>query len=115
MMPTLFPYYAALLSGIALGVMGQILLKTGAESSRDMAAQFLSPFTLLGLGCYGLASVLYIVAIRKIPLSLAYPTVSISYVVVALVAHLVWGETLGFAQIAGIVLIMGGIVLLHQA
>jgi multidrug transporter EmrE-like cation transporter len=113
-MPVLLPYYAALLAGILLGVMGQILLKTGAVRSADMVAQFLSPFTIFGFGIYALAAVCYVIAIKKIPISLAFPTVSLSYVAVAVVAHLVWDEPLGAAQLAGMALISCGILLLHQ-
>jgi small multidrug resistance pump len=108
------PYYAALLAGILFGIAGQILLKTGAERSVGMVGQFLDPFTILGFGAYSVAAIFYIIAIKKIPISQAFPTVSISYVVVAVLGHLLWGETLGWPQLAGLALIAGGIVLLHQ-
>jgi small multidrug resistance pump len=113
-MTALAPYYAALLAGILLGIAGQILLKTGAERSVGMVGQFLDPFTILGFGAYSVAAIFYIIAIKKIPISQAFPTVSISYVVVAVLGHLLWGETLGWPQLAGLALIAGGIVLLHQ-
>jgi small multidrug resistance pump len=114
-MPAPLPYYAALLAGIVLGVLGQILLKAGATRSADIVAQFLDPWTIIGVVVYALAAVFYIIAIKRIPLTLAFPSVSLSYVVVALVAHFVWGEALGLPQLAGIGLIVGGILLLHQA
>ena len=113
-MNTLLPYYAALMAGILLGIAGQILLKTGAERSAGMLAQFLDPFTILGFGAYTVAAVFYIIAIKKIPISQAFPSVSASYVIVALLGHLLWGEPLGWPQIAGLALIAGGILLLHQ-
>ena len=113
-MNTLLPYYAALLAGILLGIAGQILLKTGAERSAGMLAQFLDPFTILGFGAYTVAAVFYIIAIKKIPISQAFPSVSASYVIVAVLGHLLWGEPLGWPQIAGLALIAGGILLLHQ-
>lgn len=113
-MPALLPYYAALGAAIACGVGGQVLLKTGSARTADLIGQFLDPFTLLGLGAYGLAAILYIIAIKKIPISLAFPSVSFSYAAVALIAHYAWGEALGPAQLAGIALIALGIVLLHQ-
>lgn len=113
-MSALLPYYAALVISILLGVVGQILLKTGAMRASDMVAQFLDVFTLLGFATYTLAAIFYIMAIKKIPISLAFPTVSLSYVVVALAAHQLWGEPLGVAQLGGIALIAGGILLLHQ-
>jgi small multidrug resistance pump len=114
-MPALFPYYAALLAGILFGIMGQVLLKTGAERTAGVVAQFLDPFTILGFATYAIAAIFYIIAIKKIPLSLAFPSVSASYVIVAVIGHLLWAEPLGFPQLAGIVLIAGGLLLLHQA
>jgi len=113
-MATLFPYYLALFAGIVFGVAGQVLLKIGSARTADIVAQFLDLFTLLGLGAYGAGAVFYIVAIKKIPISLAFPTVSVSYIVVALIAHYAWREPLGLPQLAGIALIGGGILLLHQ-
>ena len=113
-MPALVPFYAALAAAILAGVAGQVLLKTGASRGADVVGQFLDPFTLVGLGCYAAAAVLYILAIRRIPVSLAFPTVSLSYIVVALIAHHLWGEPLGLPQLAGILFIILGLVLLHQ-
>ena len=108
------PYYAALLGAILLGVLGQVALKAGAERSSGMVGQFLDPFTIGGFAVYALAAILYIIAIKRIPISLAFPSVSLSYVAVAIIAHLLWGEPLGVPQVAGIALIAGGILLLHQ-
>lgn len=113
-MPALLPYYGVLLASIVLGVCGQIALKTGATRSPGFLGQFLDPFTILGFAIYALAAGFYIVAIKRIPISLAFPSVSLSYVAVAVIAHLVWGEPLGLPQFAGIALITGGILLLHQ-
>ena len=113
-MPLLLPYYGALLAAILLGVMGQILLKNGAMRSSDTLAQFLDPFTIVGLGVYAFAAVCYVIAIKKLPITLAFPSVSLSYVAVALIAHFLWDEPLGLPQLAGIALITGGILLLHR-
>jgi drug/metabolite transporter (DMT)-like permease len=114
-MPMLLPYYGALLAGILLGVAGQILLKAGAERSADVMAQFVNPLTVIGFGIYAIAAVFYIIAIKKLPLSIAFPSVSLSYIVVAVLAHLLWDEPLGPSQLAGIAFIAGGILLLHRA
>jgi small multidrug resistance pump len=109
----MFPYYAALSVGIALGIAGQILLKAGSARTGDVIAQFLNPYTILGFAAYAGAAVFYIAAIKKIPVSVAYPTVSIGYAIVALTAHFVWGEPFGLQHVAGLLLITGGIVLLY--
>ncbi len=107
--------YLWLIVGILLGVAGQIILKTGAETSGEGLAQFLSPWTIGGLGVYFLAAITYIVAIKKIPISLAYPSVSISYGIVAVLAHLLWREPLTWQHWAGIALITSGIFVLFRA
>ena len=106
-------YYVALGIGILAGIAGQILLKAGA-SAPDFVGQLLRPSTLCGLALYGSAAFLYIVALRKIPVSVAFPSVSLSYAIVAVLGHVVFGEPFGFKQLGGIALIVGGVVLINQ-
>jgi len=108
--------YGALAAAILIGVVGQLLLKTGAERTADgVLAQFLDPFTLGGLAAYGLGAIFYILAIKRIPVSIAFPSVALSYVLVAIAAHLLWQEALGWQQFAGIGLISAGILVLHAS
>jgi len=113
MMGALTPYYAALLGSIGIAAAAQLLLKNGALRSAEAMSQFADIFTILGLVAYGTSAVLYIFAIRKLPLSLAYPSVSLSYAVVAVAAHYLFGERIGWSQMGGMCLIWGGIVLLN--
>ncbi|WP_332052984.1 DMT family transporter [Reyranella sp.] len=103
----------ALAVGILAGIAGQILLKQGADAP-DFFSQLLRPSTLCGLALYGSAAFLYIIALRKLPVSVAFPSVSLSYAIVAVLGHLFFGEPFGVRQIGGIVLIMGGVVLINQ-
>ena len=107
------PYYLALGIGILAGIGGQILLKAGADAP-DFISQVLRPSTLCGLALYGSAAFLYIVALRKIPVSVAFPSVSVSYALVAILGHFLFGEPFGLKQIGGLALIMGGVVLINQ-
>ncbi|NLI95777.1 MAG: EamA family transporter [Synergistaceae bacterium] len=100
---------------IALTVLGQFFLKTGSLSKAEGLRLFLHPATLAGLFSYGFASLFYIVALRKIPLSIAYPSVSLSYVAVVVLAHFAWGEPLGLRQGTALFLIISGIALLYKA
>jgi small multidrug resistance pump len=106
-------YYVALAIGILAGIGGQVLLKLGADAP-DYVSQVLRPSTLAGLALYGSAAFLYIVALRKIPVSVAFPSVSLSYAIVAVLGHYLFGEPFGMKQIGGIVLIVGGVVLINQ-
>jgi drug/metabolite transporter (DMT)-like permease len=107
-------YYVSLVGAIILGVAGQIALKSAALDSPTVMAQFINPLTVIGFAIYVFAALLYIVALKKIPVSVAFPSVAASYVVVAIIAHLLWDEPFGWPQIAGLVLIGGGILLIHQ-
>lgn len=113
-MPTSLAYLS-LAAAILLGIVAQIALKSAAIGASSLAAQLFNPLTLVGLVIYGTAAFGYIVALNRIPVSIAFPSVSASYVIVAVLAHVLWGEPFGWHQIGGIALIGGGIILIHQA
>ena len=108
------PYYTSLLAAILIGIAGQIALKSGANGSASIAAQFLNLSTIFGLALYVIAAPCYVVALKRIPVSCAFPSVAASYAVVAILAHLLWNEPLGWPQMAGIALIGSGVLLIHQ-
>ena len=49
------------------------------------------------------------------PVSVAFPSVSLSYAIVAVLGHFLFGEPFGIKQIGGIALIVGGVVLINQS
>ena len=107
-------YYASLVSAVLLGIAGQIALKSGAIGSQTVAAQFLNPLTIVGFAIYVFAALCYIIALKRIPVSVAFPSVAASYAIVAVLAHLLWNEPFGWPQIGGIVLIGCGVLLIHR-
>lgn len=107
-------YYVALGLGILLGVGGQMLLKSGA-SGETLLQQFLSPQSMIGLGLYFAAALCYMYALRKIPVSVAFPSVALSYVLVALLGFWLYGEPLSMPKVAGIALVCAGVVLITRA
>ena len=106
-------YYLALWLSILTGVGNQMLLKAGAGAP-DFVAQLMDWHTLAGLGLYGVTSVGYMIAIRRIPLSVAFPSISLSYVVVMIIGGIVFGEAVTVAKIAGVVLIGVGVWVLNR-
>jgi small multidrug resistance pump len=106
-------YYGALAIGILAGIGGQLLLKQGA-SAPDFLSQLLRPSTICGLALYGSAAFLYIIALRKIPVSVAFPSVSLSYAIVAVLGYFLFGEPFGVKQMGGIALILAGVLLINQ-
>jgi small multidrug resistance pump len=107
-------YWATLFIAIATSMAGQTLLKAGAGATQ-FVAQLLDWRTLLGFVLYGGAAVLYIIALRRIPMSRALPCTAISYVAAAVIGHYGFGEPLSVAQIGAIALICGGVFILALA
>lgn len=107
-------YWGFLAVAIATSLFGQTLLKAGAAAP-DFIAQILDIRTIAGFCLYGGAAVLYIVALRRIPMSVALPCTAVSYVAAALIGHFMFSEVLGPMQIGGLSLICLGVVLLAFA
>jgi multidrug transporter EmrE-like cation transporter len=72
-----------------------------ANGSATVVAQFLNPRTIIGLGVYIVAALCYILAIRKIPVSIAFPSVAASYAIVAVVTHVLSHMSFGTSLSAG--------------
>ena len=106
-------HYVVLGMSILAGIAGQMLLKTGSDAP-TLIAQILRPSSILGLAFYGAAAFMYMFALRKIPMSVAFPSVSLSYAIVAFLAYFLFGEPVGLKQAGGIALIMGGVILINQ-
>jgi multidrug transporter EmrE-like cation transporter len=90
---------------------GQTLLKAGA-GAEDFVRQLFDWRTILGLALYGGAALLYIIALRRIPMSVALPCTAISYVAAAVIGHFGFSEPMGATRIAALALISAGVVLL---
>ncbi len=112
-------HWLALAAAISTSLIGQVLLKAGASGSVRADQGFLDQLfrwqTLLGLICYGGAALLYIIALRRIPMSVALPCTAASYVAIALIGHFSFGEPMGVQQVTAILLICAGVVLLAAA
>ncbi len=107
-------YWAVLLAAIATSMGGQTLLKAGAGAP-DFVTQLLDWRTILGLALYGGAAMLYIVALRRIPMSVALPFTAISYIAAALIGHYAFHEPLTVMHLTAIGLIMVGVITLALA
>jgi multidrug transporter EmrE-like cation transporter len=107
-------YWAVLLVAIATSMGGQTLLKAGAGAP-DFLAQLMDWRTILGLALYGGAAMFYIIALRRIPMSVALPFTAISYIAAALIGHYVFHEPLTMMHLTAIGLIMAGVITLALA
>jgi small multidrug resistance pump len=109
MSESIMVHWFALVSAVLVSVLAQTLLKSGAFAP-SFPQQLLDWHTLGGLFFYCLASPLYIVALRRIPISVAMPFTAISYVMAALIGRFWFAEALGAAQVVGISLIALGVL-----
>jgi small multidrug resistance pump len=107
-------YWAVLAAAIVTSMAGQTLLKAGAGAS-TFVAQLFDARTMVGLCLYGGAALLYIIALRRIPMSVALPCTAVSYVAAALIGHFAFAEPLGGMHLSALALICAGVVMLAFA
>ena len=119
------PQLALVLSGVLLNAIAQLLLKAGAGSLAGVelrAGNALAIATKLvnlpiigGLGCYVLSVVFWILALARVDVSVAYPMLSLGYVVNAVAAWWLFNETLSGTRVAGIGVILVGVWLVARS
>jgi multidrug transporter EmrE-like cation transporter len=119
--------WALLLGGVFLNAGGQLLLKAATRASGTLisdsgrvlwpaAGQLLAaPPLWAGLACYGVSVLVWLGALSRAPVSVAYPMLSIGYIVNAFAAALLFGEALSSAKLAGIAVIVLGVVVLARS
>lgn len=116
--------YALIALTIALTVYGQIVLKwqvgvlapNGMPSRLpDIIAIVLSPWVLSAFFAAFLASLCWMGALSKLPLSKAYPFMALSFPTVAVLAVLIFREQLNLPKLLGIGLIVLGAIVLSRA
>ncbi|MBU0904787.1 MAG: EamA family transporter [Firmicutes bacterium] len=112
---TLFNAFLILLNTLIL-VSGQFLWKIGmtnrSVSFDSIGAIFrvmISPYILSGLFLYGMATVLWLFILTKVPLSVAYPIQSIAYILAVFGAYFFFQEEITLWKIIGVFLIMAGV------
>lgn len=106
---------------------GQVMLKLGVSNpmlSNTLASgntllffrhALLSPMILAGLVVYGASAALWLVVLARAELSYALPLVSLGFIFSAIYAHFALHESLGLIRIAGIGLIMIGVIFVARS
>ncbi|WP_310531762.1 EamA family transporter [Novosphingobium sp.] len=113
---------AALLGISALLAAGQTLFKFAAmrlkgagEASSNLFGLALIPSFWLALVLYGLGTLLWIYILQTVPLSRAYPFMALAFVMVPLLAVLLFSERLNLTYAFGALLIVAGVVVTARA
>ncbi len=118
--------FMLVLAGVLLNAAAQLLLKAGtngigafaftADNLVPVGIKVASnPFIVSGLGCYAVSVVVWILALSRVEVSLAYPMLSIGYVVNAVAAWYLFGEALTAQRMIGIGTIIVGVFLVARS
>ncbi len=118
--------FALILTGVLLNAAAQLLLKAGANAlgvltlTREhwfatTCAVASNPRILAGIACYVVSVGVWIGALSRVEVSVAYPLLSIGYVVNALAAWYLFGEAVTAQRWLGIGFIAVGVWLLVRS
>lgn len=118
--------FGLILAGVLLNAVAQLLLKAGTNQlgvisfTRDNVLGLswqigTQPHIFGGLTCYVISVVVWIMALSRVEVSIAYPMLSIGYVVNALAAWWLFGEALSAMRVTGIGVIIVGVYLVARS
>jgi multidrug transporter EmrE-like cation transporter len=118
--------FALILTGVLINAGAQLLLKAGvnAVGHFEYSASNIVPIGLRlatqwpiigGLCCYAVSVVVWIVALSRVEVSVAYPMLSLGYVVNAVAAWYFFGEMVSLQRVVAIGIILVGVYLLARA
>jgi len=112
---------------VLLGAAGQILLKLGASNpalagslgSGDwpgfVMRALMTPKVVLGLALYAGSTILWLVVLARTELSYAYPFISLGFLITTLFGWLALGEAVSAYRLAGVALIISGVILVARS
>jgi len=115
-----------IVSGVLLNALAQLLLKIGVtplgplsvgiDNMLPTGLRVLSQWPVLGgLACYVVSVGVWIVGLSRVDVSVAYPMLSLGYVVNAFAAWWLLGEPVNAMRWAGVLLILGGVWLVARS
>jgi len=118
--------FAFLLAGVLLNAAAQLLLKAGTNVlgvitlTRDnwpdtLARMATQGYFITGIFFYGVSVIVWIFGLSRVPVSVAYPMLSLGYVVNAIAAHYLFGEAVTVTRWLGIGFIILGVWLVARS
>lgn len=119
-------YLPLIVFGVLLNAVAQLALKQGTRQigyfafrlqnfGRVFPAFAFNPYILLGLACYVVSVVVWLLVLSRVEVSFAYPFLSIGYIVTALAGWFLFNESVGTTRWAGIVVICLGVWLVTRS
>jgi drug/metabolite transporter (DMT)-like permease len=119
--------FAFIISGVLLNAVAQVLLKAGTNAlggaihltvsnAFETFIRVISQLPILGgLACSALSLVVWIMGLSRTDVTIAYPMLSLGYVVAAAGAWLFLGEAVSPQRLLAIGVIMVGVALLARS
>ncbi|MDD5180048.1 MAG: SMR family transporter [Gallionellaceae bacterium] len=118
--------FGLIFTGVMLNAAAQILMKTGTNSIGyfEFAMENILPigwklateWHIVGaLFCYALSVIIWILALSRVPVSIAFPMLSMAYVVNAVAAWYLLGEAFNPTKLVGMGVIILGVIILSRA
>ncbi len=118
--------FALILTGVLLNAAAQLLLKAGTNAVGHFEFHLdnvipiglkiaFQPWIMGGMACYAVSLVVWIMALSRVPVSIAYPMLSIGYVINAFIAWQWFGEALATQKLLGIGFIAVGVFLVARS
>jgi multidrug transporter EmrE-like cation transporter len=115
-----------ILIGVLLNAVAQLALKASVSGVGPIAVSLdtavpmtmrlaAEPWLWAGLACYAVSVVVWILALSRVDVTIAYPMLSIGYVVNALAAWALLGEALSAGRLVGIGVIILGVFILARS
>lgn len=110
---------ALVVFAVALAAVGQVMLKHGMQVATSRAAQTrgslvvsaaTSPWVLIGLVVFAVSAVVWLSALARVPLNVAYPFNALGYLGILAASVLVLHERANIMTWAGSLLVVAGLI-----
>jgi len=75
---------------------------------------FLLPNVIIGLLFYAVSTVFWLIALSKIELSVAYPMLSVGYILLMVLSYFLLNETITVYKVIGTLLVVAGVTLISR-
>lgn len=121
------PALILLLTTVALNASASLLVKKGAgalvggqkvgSGVQGMLASLwpaVNVYTVVGIILLGLSFVTYVMVLSKIQLTIAQPMLALSYILVGVSAHFIYGEDLSPKKLLGTGVIILGVIIISR-
>lgn len=107
-----------LLAACLLTCLGQIAQKYAVERWRAKPSawgeQLRSPWLWLALAALGLGLLVWLLVLQRLEVGVAYPMLSLNFVLITLIARFVFHEPIDRQHWLGVAMVIGGVILLGQ-